>query len=140
MTHVAVAGAWELGWNTPIKELDLWAFPVRDFAVDAFYMTPVSGIASKRVQERASLDEVLAETRNLAAVFVDENGEAALTDFEHPDDALYVFGRAGFSPMTALKRERDRSVRIETVLGAGLLLPHQAAAIVLHDRLVKSWR
>lgn len=52
---VKVAGIWELGWNTPIKEIELWEYPLRDFGVDAFYMTPITGIQSQFVQEASRL-------------------------------------------------------------------------------------
>jgi hypothetical protein len=56
---VVVAGMWELGWNTPIKEIDLWRYPLKDFGVDRFYMTPISGIESKKVIELFSAGIIL---------------------------------------------------------------------------------
>ena len=41
---IKVAGHWELSWNAPIKEVELWNFPLRDFNVSEWYMWPVSGI------------------------------------------------------------------------------------------------
>ena len=52
---VKVASYWELDWNTPIKEIDLWRYPLQDFGVETFYMTPITGIESKFVEERPSM-------------------------------------------------------------------------------------
>jgi len=135
-----IAGFWELGWNTPIKELDLWKFMLREFEIEEFYMIPVSGIQSKSVKERHSLKEVLDENKDHTVVFVSELADIPLSTFVHPERALYVFGKANFSPFLNLKREKDLAVKIETAQNSGLLWPHQAAAIVLYDRVTKRWR
>ncbi len=135
---IRVAGIWELGWNTPLKEIELWEFPLRDFGVERFYMTPISGIASNAVTERAAMEEVLSENSDMTIVFVDERAPVSLTTFVHPENALYVFGKASLSSMVAYGRTQDRAVKIDTVANAGLLWPHQAAAIVLYDRMLKT--
>lgn len=137
---VAVAGIWELGWNTPIKEADEWVF-LRDFGVDRFYMVPVSGIATNALPiiERPSLEAVLDENPELPIVIVDEKGQETLRDFEHPASCLYMFGKTACSSLY-LKKPEHRSLRIETVANSALLWAHQACAIVLYDRMVKSWR
>lgn len=138
----AVAGYWELGWNTPIKEFDLWTHPLRDFGVEEFYMAPVSGIGvGAKVYEVPDLGELIPEQRlSKSIVFVDEGGATQLPEFDHPKDALYVFGRTGLSPLAAFGQEDDQSVVIPTRQDKGLLWAHQAAVIVLYDRLVKSWQ
>jgi tRNA(Leu) C34 or U34 (ribose-2'-O)-methylase TrmL len=137
---VKVAGLWELGWNTPIKEIELWEYPLRDFKVDDFYMSPVTGIDSNFVKERKYFEEILEENKDLSFVYVDEASETSLAEFAHPNKALYIFGKASFSPMAMYKKSKDLSVRIDTAENKGLLWPHQAAAIVLYDRMVKSWQ
>lgn len=137
---VVIAGIWELGWNTPIKEIELWEYPLRDFSVDAFYMTPVTGIESQFIHERNTMEEILKENKDLKVVFVDEKGEAPLKTFKHPKKALYVFGKASLSAMIAYGKKGDLSVKIETIANGGMLWPHQAAAIILYDRLKKSWQ
>lgn len=128
---VKVAGCWELGWLAPITEYDLWNFPLRDFGVDEWYMTPFSGIGRK-VTEIRDIREAVGLNPDLTPVYVDERGSAPLSDFTHPENALYILGKAGFSPI------RDGlSVRVETASNSGLLWPHQAIGIVLYDRIVK---
>jgi hypothetical protein len=137
--QVAVAGIWELGWNTPIKEIDLWEYPLREYGVDKLYMTPISGIDNNAVIEKASLEEILAEHRGWKVVFCDERAKTTLKHFNHPKKALYVFGKANFSPFLSLKRPQDLAVKIESSAPeGGMLWPHQAAAIILYDRLLKA--
>lgn len=137
MSIVKIAGFWELGWNTPIKEIELWEFLLREFGVETFYMTPITGIRSSFVQERASLEEILEENKDFKIVFCDERAEISLVDFKHPSKALYVFGKANFSPLLVYKKEKDLAVKIDTVENKGLLWPHQAASIILYDRFLK---
>jgi hypothetical protein len=143
MTKVKVAGLWELGWNTPIKEVDLWEYPLREFEIDEFYMVPVSGIDNRYVQERKSLEDVIEENPDLKVVFVDEEGETPLQNFKHPAKALYVLGKTTQSSYRLLNNKNSLSVRVETKKNkstTGLLWAHQAITIVLYDRLIKSWQ
>lgn len=136
---VQIAGMWELGWNTPIKEADLWEYLVRDFGVDRWWMSPISGISNRHVSECAELLEILEKARNdgLSIVFVDERGDVPLAEFEHPANAIYVFGKASSSPLS-LRLDGEASVVIETQAKLGGLWPHQAASIVLYDRFMKA--
>jgi len=141
---VKVAGLWELGWNTPLSEAWLWQFVLRDFEVHDWFMSPVSGVKIREpglelIEYPSIADTLDAHTEQ--RVFVDEAGEIALPDFEHPEDVIYVFGNAGMSPMRQrLVRDGDLTVRIPTVQNAGVLWPHQCLLTVLYDRLIKSWQ
>lgn len=136
---IRIAGIWELGYNTPLIELDQWQYPLRDFAVDEFYMTPVTGIRSTAVTEVHDLDILLGEMRDngVQVVFVDESGATELSDFIHPENVIYVFGIANLSPFKAYKKETDLSVYIKTPSSSGLLWPHQCAVTLLYDRINK---
>lgn len=136
---VKVAGLWELGWSAPLTEHDLWQFPLRDFGVDAWFMSPVSGIRSDQVTEVSDLTEVINSTDH-EVVFVDDKGDTSLRDFVHPENALYVLGKAGQSPMVSHRKAGDSAVCIDTHANGGMLWPHQAISIILYDRLVKSWQ
>ena len=133
---IKVVGVWEQGWNAPLSEFPLWDFPLRSFDVDEFCMTPVSGIAA-RVTEAATIEDVIAANPGLVPVYIDENGAEDLATFDHPEDALYILGKAGYSPWKA-HGEKGRSLRIETSVGGGMMWPHQCVTMALHDRMVKS--
>ena len=92
---VVVAGIWEDGWNTPIKELDLWHYPLRDFAVDELAMTPISGIATNKVREFHRIEDIV-EYYNLPVIICTEHGETDLADFE-PSSGPAFYVSKGFS-------------------------------------------
>ena len=134
---INVVGTWELGYNTHITEFDAWAFPLRDFGVDEFIMTPVSGIDRKKFfKEAKDIPTVIAENPDLVPVFLDEEGTTLLSDFEHPENVLYVLGKASYSPWRSCG-SNGISVKIPTIQQGGLLWPHQAICIALYDRMMK---
>lgn len=134
---VKLAGAWDLAWNTPIKEIDLWEMVVREFCIDQLYMTPVSGINNKYVTERINMEDILYENRDLAVVFLYEKADTVLKDFKHPENVLYIFGKVGPTMMPLYRPEQHEAVRIETPAITGLLWGHQCASILLYDRMIK---
>ena len=138
---VSIAGIWELGWNAPLKEAELWEFLLMDFGISDVIMCPITGIKTDFFTERENLNTVMEEYREkgIPIVFVDEQGTTPLAEFEHPEDVLYVFGRVSFSPFRAYSKPIDQSLKIETPKQIGTMWPHQCAAIVLYDR-VRKWQ
>ncbi len=137
---IKVAGTWEMSYSTPLVEFDHWAFMLRDFGVAEWYMAPVSGI-NKKVTELKDMLEAIDLNPDLTPVYVEEEGELFLPDYEHPENALYLTGKAGYSPWNAAGNPAGCSVRIptqKTIRSKGLLWPHQAISIVFYDRLLKS--
>lgn len=135
---IKMLGSWEFGWNTPIKEADLWEYPMREFGVDEVWMAPISGIKNSYIKEVEDINQFIDECRKtLQIVFVDERGDTELNNFEHPDNVLYVFGKNCMSCLP-LKQSGDLSVKIETNLKSGMLWSHQAASIIMYDRN-KKW-
>jgi len=133
---IQVIGSWELGWNAPIKEYDLWKHMLDDFSIDKWIMSPITGI-SKNVIEVPDISEYLDQQNWADVIFIDENGTIELEEFQHPENVIYVFGRTGFSAWEAFGR-KGKAVKIQTPAGAiGGLWAHQAAAIVLYDRWMK---
>ena len=66
-----------------------------------------------------------------------ENGSYSLKDFQHPKSALYLFNRTSGGELSI---KADYTLRVETKLNKGMLWGHQAASIILYDRLSKSWQ
>lgn len=131
---IKIAGCWELGWNTPILEYDLYHFIAKEYQADELIMTPVSGI-NKKVTEYAAIEDAIAANPALTPIFIDENGTEELTDFVHPVDALYIFGKSNYSPMLSIGEHK--SIKINTPMNLGGLWAHQAMTLVLHDRFKK---
>lgn len=135
---IKVAGCWELGYNTPLVEFDQWAFPLRDFGVDQFIMTPVSGIDRKKFfKEDVDIPAVIENNSDLVPVYFDEKATTLLEDFEHPENALYILGKASYSPWIA-DGSKGIAVKIPTAFNGGLLWPHQVIVLALYDRMMKS--
>lgn len=132
---VIVAGIWEQGWFDFKTELNLWYFPLKDFGVDEFAMTPVSGLNNNKVREFNSVEEMI-KYYGLPVIICTEYGDSELNDFTHPKNALYFFNRTsgGNLPINP-----DYTLRIDTELNKGMLWGHQAASIILYDRF-KKWQ
>lgn len=144
---VSVAFVWELEWNSPIKEADLWVYPLRDFAIDEIYATPITGLRTKYIKECESLRKIIDLNRDKQVVWCHQTAEELLTEFAHPKDALYIFEQSSFNLINPkvcqfhqLRRENDLSVCIETPKNSGLIWGSQAASIILHDRFIRNPR
>lgn len=133
---VKVMGHWERGWDTPWQEYNWWIHPLREFSLTEFYMTPVTGIAREPVLERHTIEEVLEENPGLTHVYVDETATTELGDFVHPENALYILGRTGYTPI-ANKKEGDLAVKVPSAVNQGGFWAHQAIVMVLYDRFLK---
>lgn len=134
---IKVAGIWEQGWNTPIKEMDQWEMVLKEYNVNQFYMCPISGIYHSLITERDSLETVLKENPDITVVFVDEKAETSLDNFIHPENVLYIFGCTSHSAMYLFDSNNHKSVKIITPTNKGLLFAHQTAAVLLQDRFNK---
>lgn len=143
---VKVAGIWEQNWNVPLSESYLWTFPLREYQVMDWHMTPVTGIQHNEqhtemtLSEHHTVDDMINSLdESFVRVFVDETGDTLLHEFVHPENAVYIFGNAGTSPISH-RREGDLAVRVATIANGSVMWPHQCLVAVLHDRLVKSWQ
>lgn len=147
---IKVAGHWELSWNTPIKEIELWNLLLSDYGISDWYMWPVSGIKNTKqsvnLHERHTFKDMLAENEDLNHVYFEPYNPVQqkergidLRDFQHPKDVLYIFGSAHFNPVSRTKKEDSVIVQVPTIRNTGVLWPHQCLAVCLYDRLVKGW-
>lgn len=136
---IKIVGHWERGWDTPWQEYNWWIHPLREFGVEEFYMSPITGIGHSAVHEFKDLKPFLdsPENDNYTRVYVDENADTSLPDFVHPENALYIFGRTSYDVIVN-KRPEDLGVKIPTVKNGGGFWAHQAASLLLYDRFLKS--
>lgn len=144
-----VVGSWELGYNAPLNESYLWAYPLRDFGVVDWRMWPVSGIkCPDQKVELTEYPDIDAALDGLTGtrIFVEPSKTnfpldvTWLHEFDHPEDAIYIFGSAHFNPTVGRITENDMALQMPTLNNDGVLWPHQVMVAVLYDRLVKSWR
>lgn len=134
---VVVGSAWEIGWNTPEKEYDLWKFPMREFGVDKLAFTPVSAINTD-IDEFTSFP-AMVEHYNLPVVICSDIGGIDIRDYKHPKDALYLLQRTSGGDLRGMFPKAD-VITIATPLEKGMMWGHQAASIIMYDRYLKVWQ
>jgi hypothetical protein len=132
---IKVAGAWEQGWGlTTESEFPLWEFPCRTYEVSEWYMAPVLMPPKGRLLTQVeTLQDAIDANPDYTVVWVEEDGEIDLRDFEHPENALYILGRAGWSEWKNQGRPSN-SVVIDTPVKGGMLWAHQCIPLVLQHR------
>ena len=108
---------------------------MRTYEIPTLHMCPVSGLKHKMLREHSTFEDMLDYTVGLTPVFVDENAPTELGDLQaHPEDALYIFGKATYSPFTNMALQGKHAIRIAAPK-MGMLWPHQALAIVMDHRM-----
>ena len=133
---VRLIALWD-GWATPANEAELWHFMARDYNLVDVVLIPNYGEAYQDIRQADSIQVEIDKARSdgFTVIGLDENETAELSDYTHPVNAAYVFGRGSRNPDIDV----DVVIRIATPLTGGLLWGHQAAAIALYDRERKSW-
>lgn len=150
---VKIAGYWDLWFTHRESEYDIsWRFMLKHFDVNEAIMIPKCGACDKialdasevPLVEMDSIEDVLLNNNELVPVIIDERGTTHLRDFQHPENALYIFGRTGGNPLDLLPDWAGATVLVESAPKhmdtSALLHPNQACSIVLYDRLMKSWQ
>ena len=130
---IVVGAVWEQGWFDQETEVNLWHYPLKDFGVDEFAMTPIFDIKNNNVKQFHNV-ELMIQHYGLPVINCTEYGEITLDEFTHPKDALYIFNRTSGGVMPG---KHDYSLRIETTNNKAMLWGHQAASIILYDRFIK---
>jgi len=107
----------------------MWKQLCNAFDVDRLVMIPRLLPARTSVDQYDTLNEAL-QSCDGSIVALEPSGGAMLSDFEHPQKAVYVFGNA----QTSNKHLDCEQVRINTPTMTDIFAVN-AAAIVLADRL-----
>jgi hypothetical protein len=148
---IKIAGCWDIWYSPQDEYLKFWQFMLKGFGVNKFCMTPNSGLGiqlkndhfhqQQDIFEFDSMQKIVESNSDCIPIVVDEHGQTCLTQFEHPENALYIFGKTGKSYLEELNWE-GQSVYIKNFSNerSGFLHPHQAASIVLYDRMFKAWQ
>jgi hypothetical protein len=138
---IKIAGNWDIWVNSSQEYLVHWRFMIEHFGVEEIYMTPKSGLDEPNLTEVDSIQEAIDQNPNFTVVLVDENGTTPVDQFTHPENVLYIFGKVGWSPIENIfgaDSIRIRSWAKNPNTSWGLLHPHQAASIILHDNRLKN--
>ena len=131
--RVTLLGLWESGWLEPKVEAFMWRQLASAFAVDELALCPEKLAPRTSLRQFNSVGDALRELKG-TRVFLDPNEGESLADFVHPQEAVYIFGRAGDDNRRWAKDATF--VRIVTPAPVDFFALH-AAAIVLYDRETK---
>jgi len=147
---VAVAFDWDEGWFAPYSELILWHDLCVAMGVDIVIMIPdlkrfnFDDITLERystmqeaIDAHPELTKVFLEPKSIA----DENNieSESITTFDHPEDAMYIFGNSARSNIGLVDLDRgDKVVYVPTVVDKQIW-SIQVVSIVLYDRAKKQW-
>ena len=131
--RVTLLGLWESGWLEPKVEAFLWRQLVSAYAVDELVLCPQLLAPRTNLEQFNSVGDALPQLHG-EHVLLDPNEGESLADFVHPQEAVYIFGRAGDDNRRWAKDATF--VRIVTPAPVDFFALH-AAAIVLYDRETK---
>lgn len=137
---VTVLGLWEHDWmDAERTERRLWKQTIQAFAVDQWCMAPVRGGPFTSPIQYTSTEEMLASHPGPKTFLIPSTtlkGASSLKNYEHPENAIYVFGNVPDN-LVRYVTDADDVVNIETPVGAALFAV-AAMSMVLYDRHAKS--
>lgn len=120
-------------------ERRLWKQTIQAFAVDRWAMCDVRGGPFSSPEQYTDLASMLAAHPGRKTFLIPRESVPSdscdLRDYEHPTDAIYVFGNSSES-LASHVAESDAVVSIVTPHRA-TLFGHVALSAVLYDRMVK---
>jgi hypothetical protein len=136
---ITVVGMWEPGYTLEQTYIEdtIWKQTLSAFGVDRFCMVTYPEVELPNVshpEQFSSIEETLASTEG-ERVFLTFPAEGAVSmrDFNHPADAVYIFGRPGDDLLSYIQ-PGDHQVHIDTPNNVDML-GCSCVAAVLYDRL-----
>lgn len=123
-----IVGFWEYGWLDPKIELFMFRQLCAAYNVDRLIMIPTMLSKRTSVDQYDTIEEALATCEG-EVVLLEPTGDVNLDEFNHPKDAVYIFGKA----MISNKNQQGVKVRINTPAKTDMFAVN-AAAIVLESR------
>lgn len=135
---ITLVSLWESGWLDQSVEAFMWRQLVEAFGVDRLIFCPEALERRKRPEQFPDLDAALADTEGTPVYLIPQHGQA-LQLFEHPEDAVYIFGNACQSNINNARRDGTIIVQVPTPKPVDFFAVN-AAAMVLYDRMMKSER
>lgn len=136
---IELLAMWEDGWLPPDTEEFMWRTLKNSYRVERFMAIPRRYPCGGAVEQFDCVPEAL-ETTDCHLVYLQPRNTHKgidLQDHTHPENACYIFGRAGDNNMRHIRKESDDIVTVYTP-GANDMFAIQVAPIVLWDRVRKS--
>lgn len=134
---ITVLGIWEPTWMEPRVERRVWSQTIVSFEIDTWAM---AGGDKPKWTIPAHYSEIgdmvdCYPGRKTFLIAEGRTDSVSLPDYQHPEDAIYVFGNTP-NNLVRLVRDMDDVVSIPTPYNA-TMFAHCALPIVLYDRMVK---
>ena len=140
---------WDRGWFVPQIEYNMWMDLAIAYNVDLVIMIPDLKFSTKNsigFESYDSIENALSSHPELTKVFLEPKDIAdnnnvpseSLTTFDHPKDALYIFGNSAVSNIGFVDVNNDKVVYVPTI-NQHQIWSIQVASIVLYDRSKKEW-
>jgi tRNA(Leu) C34 or U34 (ribose-2'-O)-methylase TrmL len=135
---ITILGVWEPTWMEPRVERRVWKQTLDSFKADKWAMTGLDSSSWSIPHYYPDMEEMLEAYPGKKTFLIapDRTESLDLADYQHPEDAIYVFGN---TPNSLVKyvSEDDDVVSIHTPHNA-TLFGHCTLPIVLYDRLLKN--
>lgn len=136
---ITVLGMWESDWMEAERtERRLWKQTVQAFAVDEWAMCGVKGGPFTSPLQFEDSDSLISAYPGPKVFLISPHsleGGINLVDYQHPDNAIYVFGNS-YHDLIKYVTPGDDVVSIYTPTKA-TMFGHVALSAVLYDRLAK---
>lgn len=141
---------WDEGWFHPNMEITLWHDLAVAYNVDLLIMIPDMKRYNYQdiiFEKYDDINEALNNHPDLTFVFLEPKSIAdqhgipceSLSTFDHPKDALYIFGNSGVSNIGLVNLDRGDKVVYVPTLTDRQIWSIECASIVLYDRCKKAW-
>ena len=133
---ITLISLWENGWLDPAVEAFMWKQLAKAYEVDEVVFAPLlldDGRSYPR--QTPNIEKAVEEVEGELVYLMPSKGED-LTEFDHPENAAYVFGNAKQSNLPLSKAYPGKVVYIPTPKKIDFF-GISAAAIVLADRRQK---
>jgi len=129
---ITLVSLWENGWLDPEVEAFAWKQMSSAYSVDDIVFSPYLLQRRLKPRQAKTMDEALGMVTGELVFLIPEIG-TPLDKFDHPEEAVYIFGNAKQGNRDVVDRHGGYVVHIPTPKQVDIF-GINAAAIVLADR------
>jgi hypothetical protein len=141
---------WDESWFHPYAELTLWHDLAVSYNVELLIMVPdlrIYQFQDIKLEKYSTVEEGINAHPELTKVFLEPKSTAdqnnipceSLSTFDHPSNALYIFGNSGRTNTGLVNLDRGDKVVYVPTLTDKQIWSVECAGIVLYDRCKKAW-
>jgi hypothetical protein len=132
---ITLVGTWEHGWLDPEVESFMWKQLIKAYQVDRVIFSPTKLKQRSYPEQAETMEDSLNMSTGKRVFLIPGQGES-LVNYNHPNDAVYIFGNAMKSNQDLVTKDDD-VVNIPTPDDIDFFAIN-AVAITLYDRKIKN--